>query len=152
MLVSKTTKNYHKMISLDDVTSGEKFSYIGINGDNSTEEFYKKYGLSFGPVDTVAQAVQMLAAGRVDAFVHFKANGLLKINQNNLQDKVELHPKQYDPVDFNLLISESYEPRDEVLNRVDQLIKQMKASGEFQPLLDRIIIEEVNRIIESGSL
>ena len=68
---------------------------VGITIDNPDSELQiEQLYRAIVPVSSLAQKIQLLLLGRIDAFTHFESGGRLKIKQLQLENKVVVAPFQ----------------------------------------------------------
>jgi|GEM_PF-1686210 len=138
VFVSKKSKYYDEIINMKDPLKSNKFSFISLLGDKTSEAFYKEEKLNFLQVQNIDNAIKMLAIGRTDIFIHSKAIMLANLNRLNLNEKVQIHDKEYKKIPFTFLLSKKSKTHEDILPRIDHLIDTMKKNNSYVDLLNKL--------------
>lgn len=116
----------------------KNLNYCSVLGDGTTKKLFDKYNIKPHQSKNVDFAVQLLHDGRSDFFVNAKLTTLNLIYKNKLGQTVKLHPKVLAQTPFHFLLSNKSNINKNVVKKLDKLIKEMRANGIYQQLLDNI--------------
>jgi len=144
IFVSKRSKKFSKIMSMKDPLDSEKFTYISLLGDKTSENLYKQKNKKYSLVKNINNAIKMLAIGRADIFIHSQMVMTENLNNLKLDDDVKMHPKEYVKIPFTLLISKKSKYRDSLTKKVDEIVNDMKKNNEYKSLIKEIENSNVN--------
>jgi len=142
---TKNSQHYDELINMPNPLLKKDIIFCSVLGDKSTESLYNMYNINSHKSKNVERAARMLNSNRSGFFVNAKLTMLDTIHRLKLQDSIVMHKKIYKAVPFTLLISNASDYHKEILKGLDVIVKEMKESGEYQKLLDRLIANEFKK-------
>jgi len=137
-----------KQILLNDpgLTGARHFRYCDVLGNGWAKEFYSKRNIEFSISPTIDNCLQQLKLGRVDIVIH--ARPVLEIfsKQLGLEAELEIVDLKYDESpQFPLLVSNSYEFADELIDAFDREVARLKSSGVYEEVVDDLVAKEKDK-------
>lgn len=142
---TKNSQDYEELINMSNPLLKKDIIFCSVLGDKSTESLYNKYNIRSHKSKNVEVAAIMLNSNRSSFFINSKLTMLDAIHKLKLQDTITMHKKVYKEVPFTLLLSNDSEYHKDILVGLDVLVKEMKESGEYQKLIDKLIANEFKK-------
>lgn len=113
-------------------------------GNGWVETFYKPNAIPFSTVKDVEVCLNLINMNRQDVLIHPAAVAWRALDRMGLTSQFLMLPGRYPSPDFTLMISRSSKFDESFLNEFDQVVDTMKQSGEFDALMERLILGEKN--------
>ena len=152
LFMSKTNYNFKNIQQMDDPLKNKDVHYLSVLGDQTTENFYRDNNLTFDTVKSVNEAVNMLNSGRSSLFLHSKLTTLYALYHFSLHEQIAMHSKTFATIPFHVLISKKAAMANELIKAVDEVVTQLKKSGELEKFIEMIEEKEITRVLEKSNL
>lgn len=122
------------------------YRYCDVLGNGWAEEFYKKRDIEFSIAPTIDHCLLQLQLNRVDIVIHAKPVLEIFKKKLGLDEELELVDLKYDESPkFPLLVSNRYPHKDEITRLFDQTVMQLKESGRYDAIMNKLIASEKNK-------
>ncbi len=132
IFVNELSPRFNEMSKIHILEDLRPFAMSNYSGNGWAKQ--RLEGMNITWVSTPQQALQMVASGRVDAYVDSSPITNDIIRRMSIKNIFEL-PVVLDTVNFYLCIGKK-SPFSDILPEFDTTIKEMKNSGELQAILD----------------
>jgi polar amino acid transport system substrate-binding protein len=140
---SELKKRLSEDKSLGDL---KEYRYCDVLGNGWAEEFYKKRDIEFSIAPTIDHCLLQLQLNRVDIVIHAKPVLEIFKKKLGLDEELEIVDLKYDESPkFPLLVSNSYAHRDEITKQFDLAVSQLKNSGRYDAVMNKLIETEKNK-------
>ncbi|WP_428642032.1 substrate-binding periplasmic protein [Roseibium sp.] len=121
----------------------KNYRYCDVLGNGWAEEFYTSRNVQFSVAPTIDNCLLQLKLNRVDIVVHAKPVLEIFSKQLDLEDDLEIVDLKYDESPkFPLLVSNSYEFADELIERFDHEVSRLKGGGIYEDLMNELVEAE----------
>lgn len=107
-------------------------------GDGWTEAFYKQHQINADKVRNTQACLRMIASDRADVFIHPAAAVNANMRETDTSDVLVHLPIVYAEMQFSLLLSKQSGYKDDFIEKFDALVNEMKASGEYDLLIEKV--------------
>jgi polar amino acid transport system substrate-binding protein len=110
------------------------FKIGSYNGDGWVKQNLNKMDIAW--TSSPKQVLEMVASQRVDVYSDFSTSTYYLIKEMNLKQSILEIPVDFENVSFNLCVGKN-SPYVNILPKFDEVMKQIKADGTYQSILDR---------------
>lgn len=129
--------------SLNDLRG---YRYCDVLGNGWAEEFYRNRNVTVSVAPTIENCLLQLKLDRVDIVIHAKPVLEIFRRQLDLDDVLEIVDLKYEESPaFPLLVSNAFADPEDLIDRFDQAVSQMKSRGVFDEILDELIETEKSK-------
>lgn len=138
VFVSNKSSQYRQIMESKEPLEESNLNFIALLGDGTSERFYKEKDVKFKLVKNISNAIKMLQKGRADVFMNSKIMTLDYINKQASSSTVSMHSKKYKSIGFTFLLSKKSNVSHKVIEKIDEVILEMKSKNTFQSTLKKI--------------
>jgi polar amino acid transport system substrate-binding protein len=145
-IIRRNSELKDKLLADKSLQDLRGYRYCDVLGNGWAEEFYKKRDIEFSIAPTIDHCLLQLQLNRVDIVIHAKPVLEIFKKKLGLDEELELVDLKYDESPkFPLLVSNSYSHQDEITRQFDQTVMQLKESGRYDAIMNKLIASEKNK-------
>jgi polar amino acid transport system substrate-binding protein len=134
MIVKANSPKIGQLKIVKKASDLKPFVVLSYNGNSWAKDFLKDLNVDWAV--TVEQCLNKLVAGRGDVYISDENSEKFRIKKLNLEKQLVILPTVLDQRDFYLCIRKS-SSHVKLIPKFDQALKQIKAEGILQKILDK---------------